>query len=84
MPNRDEIAQQALALPPDDRAYVAELLERSLAAGEFATPEIAVAWIAEAERRAEAIDRGEMPVSDWREVMARLRNRHATAGQRNR
>jgi putative addiction module component (TIGR02574 family) len=79
MLTRDEIVQQALALTPDDRAYVAELLERSLASGEFATPEIAAAWMAEIERRSEACDRGEMQTEDWRTVMARLEQRHGAA-----
>ena len=80
---RDEIAQQALGLPADDRAFVAELLERSLATGEFATPEIAAAWIAEVERRADAYERGEMLATDWRDTMARLRARPTTAEKRS-
>ena len=44
MTPRDEIVQQAMALPPEDRAYVADMLEQSLSGGGFATPEIAAAW----------------------------------------
>jgi hypothetical protein len=76
---RDEIAQQALALSPSDRAYVAELLDRSLTIGEFASPEIAAAWMAETERRAQAYERGEMTAEDWRTVVSRLRARQAAA-----
>jgi hypothetical protein len=32
MPQREEIMQQALGLPPEDRAFVAAALEQSLAA----------------------------------------------------
>jgi hypothetical protein len=79
MLTRDEIAQQALALPPGDRAYVAELLDRSLTTGEFASPEIAAAWMAETERRAQAYERGEITAEDWRTVMSRLRARQVAA-----
>ncbi len=73
MPNREEIEQLALALPPDDRAYLAEVLEQSLEPGNFASAEIAAAWSEEIERRAKAYERGEMPVEDWRTTMTRIR-----------
>jgi hypothetical protein len=79
MMTRDEIARQALALSPGDRAYVAELLDKSLMTGEFASPEIASAWMAETERRAQAYERGEMTAEDWRTVMSRLRSRQVVA-----
>ncbi|HUE12690.1 MAG TPA: addiction module protein [Planctomycetaceae bacterium] len=79
MSTRDEIAQQALAVPPDDRAYLAELLEQSLATGEFASPEIAAAWMVEIERRAKAYEQGEMPADDWRAVMSRLKARQVAS-----
>jgi hypothetical protein len=41
---REQIAQQALALSPEDRTYLADVLEQSLTTGEFATPEIAAEW----------------------------------------
>ena len=72
---RDQIVQQALELPPEDRAFVVDALEQSLTNGEFATPEIAAAWAAEVERRSAAYDRGEMPGEDWQVVMARLHER---------
>lgn len=73
MPNREEIEQLALSLPPDDRAWLAEVLEQSLEPGDFATAEIAAAWNEEIERRAKAYERGEMPAEDWRTSMTRLR-----------
>ena len=60
MTNRDQIVEQALSLPPEDRAFVADALEQSLASGGFASPEIAEAWVEEIERRLAAYDRGEV------------------------
>lgn len=71
--SRDHVLEQALALAPEDRAYLAEALEGSLSPADFATPEISAAWFAEIERRAVACERGEMPADDWRTVMKRLR-----------
>jgi putative addiction module component (TIGR02574 family) len=73
MATRDEIAQQALALPPDDRAYVADVIEQSLTGGEFATAEIASAWAAEIERRIDAYDRGEVQALDGETAVQRIR-----------
>jgi Putative addiction module component len=75
MPNREEIVQQALTLSLEDRAYVADVIEQSLGNGEFATPEIGAAWMAEIERRAQAFERGETTAEDWRTVISRLRSR---------
>ncbi|MBX9790976.1 MAG: addiction module protein [Pirellulales bacterium] len=74
--SREEIVQQALALPPSDRVYVAEALDRSLSAEQFATPELTTEWLAEIEHRAAAYDRGELPADEWRTVVARLRGRY--------
>lgn len=60
MANRDEVVQQALALPPGDRADVVGVLEQSLVKGDFASLEIAAAWMEDTERRASAYERGEM------------------------
>lgn len=59
---RDQIAEQALALPPEDRAFLADTLEQSLSHDGFATEEIAAAWSEEIERRIAAYDRGEVTV----------------------
>lgn len=61
---REQVLQDALALPPDDRAFLAEHLERSLDHGEFAAPEIAAAWTAEIDRRIAAYERGELQACD--------------------
>lgn len=79
MLSREEIVQQALALSPDDRVFVAESLDRSLIGDGFATTEVAAQWLVEVERRAAAFDRGELPAEDWQTVMTRLRNRSGNA-----
>lgn len=56
---RDNIARQAMTLPPEDRAFVADLLEGSLPAGEFSDGEVAASWSREIDRRIQAYDRGE-------------------------
>jgi len=77
MTPREEIVQQAMALPPEDRVYVADMLEHSLSGGGFATPEIAAAWATEIERRVAAHDRGELPAGEMDAVLARLRQQLA-------
>ena len=77
MNQREQIVQQALALPPEDRIFVADALEQSLTSGEFATPEIAAAWIAEIERRISAYDRGETPTTGLEETLDNLRRQLA-------
>jgi len=60
MAQREEIVREASALSPEDRVYVADVLEQSLTGGEFWTPEIAAAWAMEIRKRIEAYDRGEV------------------------
>ncbi len=78
MTPREEIVQQAMALSPEDRVYVADMLEQSLSGGGFATPEIAAAWVTEIERRVAAHGRGDLPAADMNAVLARLRQQLAT------
>lgn len=70
---RDEIAQQALALPPEDRAYVADLLEGSLPDNGIPDAEIAAAWTREIERRVQAYDRRETTAVDFDAAMQEVR-----------
>jgi putative addiction module component (TIGR02574 family) len=70
---REQIAQQALALPPEDRAFLAELLENSLTADGFTTPELEAEWAAEVARRIEAYDRGETHAVDAVTAMREMR-----------
>lgn len=80
---RDRIAKQALSLPPEDRAYLAEKLEESLPHDGFATPEIAKAWASEIDRRLDAYDRGETGAVDFDEALRRIRQRLAEHRERN-
>ncbi|HVX62911.1 MAG TPA: addiction module protein, partial [Pirellulales bacterium] len=66
---RDEIVKQALGLPPEDRAYLAEKLEESLPHDGFSTPEIAEAWASEIDRRLDAYDRGESGAVEFDEAL---------------
>ncbi|WP_437185263.1 addiction module protein [Planctomicrobium sp. SH668] len=70
---RDQIIQQALTLPPEDREYVADLLEGSLPVGEFRTEEIADAWSQEIDRRISAYDRGETTAVDFDVALDNMR-----------
>jgi putative addiction module component (TIGR02574 family) len=76
MSTRDDIARQALSLPPDDRAFLADVLEQSLAQ-EFTTPEIALAWTKEIDRRLDAYDRGEIQAVDAQTAMDEMRRKLA-------
>lgn len=71
---RDQIAEQALALPPEDRAFLADLLEESLTTEGFATPELASQWVAEVKRRLAAYDRGESEALDLKTAMQSIRD----------
>jgi len=71
---RDQIIQQALTLPPEDREYMADLLEGSLPVGEFRTEEIADAWSQEIDRRIAAYDRGETTAVDFDVALDNMRH----------
>ena len=70
---REEIIQQALRLPPDDRAFVADTLEQSLPHDDFAPPEIAAAWSEEIDRRIAAYDSGEVQGLEFDAAIDQLR-----------
>jgi Putative addiction module component len=73
MTSRDQIVEQALSLSPEDRVFVADMLEQSLTSGGFATPEIAAAWAVEIEQRLAAYDRGEIQAIGADASLDRLR-----------
>jgi len=77
MMNREQIAQEALSLPREDRTYLADVLEQSLTHGDFVTDKIAAEWTAEIHRRIAAFDRGESSGTDAREALDRIRSRLA-------
>lgn len=70
----EEIEALALQLPASDRSHLAERLLDSLSEDD----EIMAAWVEEAERRADAHDRGEMETVDFEESIARARARIAS------
>lgn len=70
----EEIEAMALQLPASDRSHLAERLLDSLSEDD----EIMAAWLEEAERRADAHDRGEMETIDFDESIARARARIAS------
>lgn len=71
----EQLAQQALALGPEDRVYLANVLEESLSTGGFTTPELAAAWSAEIDRRAAAYQRGEAQSTDADAALERIAHR---------
>ena len=73
MLTRDELVQQVLSLPVDDRAFVADVLEGSLPEEALADDEITAAWTREIERRVQAYDRGETTAVDFDAAMHEVR-----------
>jgi putative addiction module component (TIGR02574 family) len=69
----EDIEAAALQLTPSERAHLAERLLVSLDEDD----EILATWVAEAERRGDAYDRGEMEAIDFDESIARLKARLA-------
>jgi putative addiction module component (TIGR02574 family) len=71
----EDIEAAALQLTTVERAHLAERLLASLDEDD----EILTAWVAEAERRGEAFERGEMGAVDFDESVARLKAKLAAA-----
>lgn len=71
----EDIEAAALQLAPAERARLAERLLVSLDEDD----EILASWVAEAERRGDAYDRGEMEAIDFDESIARLKAKLAAA-----
>jgi putative addiction module component (TIGR02574 family) len=67
----EDIEAAAMQLAPAERAHLAERLLVSLDEDD----EILAAWVAEAERRGDAFDRGEMGAIDFDEAIAQARAR---------
>ncbi|MGO9111910.1 MAG: addiction module protein [Thermoguttaceae bacterium] len=68
-----EVLQSALALPEEERAEIAASLIRSL--DPKTDEDVDAAWADEIQRRAEAIDRGEVRLMPRDDVMQELRRR---------
>jgi hypothetical protein len=67
----EDIEAAALQLAASDRAHLAERLLASLEEDD----QVLAAWVEEAERRADAFDRGEMETVDADEALTRARAR---------
>jgi putative addiction module component (TIGR02574 family) len=70
---RSQLVAEALKLDPEDRVEVAHQLLASL--DDLSEAEIEALWLAEAERRDLALDRGELKSIPAEEVFANLRSR---------
>ncbi len=69
MSSIEQLEAEVLNLPAADRSRLAERLLTSLEEDD----EIMAAWVEEAERRADAFERGEIGAADFEEVIARAR-----------
>jgi putative addiction module component (TIGR02574 family) len=70
-PSLDEIVALAGKLSADDRELLLLRLQLEFDPSPV-DPAIEAAWVAEAERRLDAVDRGEMASLPWREVRKEL------------
>lgn len=71
--NSDNLIQQALGLPDDERAALAAVLIRSL--DHDVDPDADQKWVAEIEKRISEIDHGAVSLISWDSVMQEMRNR---------
>ncbi len=69
-PSMELLVQQVAQLPRSERAALAQHLIESLDTSNESTTEVAEAWIAEAEARWIAIERGEAKTYSSEEVLA--------------
>ena len=70
----DEILERALQLSSKERGKIVEILIRSFdpPGEDISKEEWEKAWSAEIQRRLAAVDRGEIVMEDWRDVLSRL------------
>lgn len=69
----EQILQSALNLPPDDRVEIAESLLLSL--DDKRAAEIESAWAREIKRRLESIEKGEVQLVPWDDMIRSMRER---------
>lgn len=74
-----KILEDALALPDDDRRRIAELLLDSISTD--STEEIEAAWVAEAVRRADELERAEVEALDGESVLEDLKTKFQSAAR---
>ena len=73
MTTLQEILTAAQTLPSAERVQLIHALWDSVSAEDWAPP--AADWIAEAQRRSEMLDAGQMTASPWSEVKHRARRK---------
>lgn len=73
MSKREKVVEQALALSPDDRAYLADVLEQSLVNAELSNSTLATAWTREIDRRLAALEAGEVEEIDLETALKEVR-----------
>jgi putative addiction module component (TIGR02574 family) len=73
----DTILDTALALPPDERAWLASELIASLDEGEDA--DVEAAWAVEIERRIAEVESGEAKTVSWDEARTRIKTQLANS-----
>jgi putative addiction module component (TIGR02574 family) len=71
-PNTEKILTEALRIPPEERALIAERLITSLDSP--ADLDVEAAWQQEVQKRLAAIDRGEVALMSWEEARQKLRS----------
>ena len=74
----EQLLQSALSLPANDRAEIAALLIESLDDDVETTgspAEVEAAWADEIKRRLDQIDKGEVQMIPWEEVIGSMRER---------
>jgi putative addiction module component (TIGR02574 family) len=72
MSSPKRILEEALALPPEERAQIADALEDSLIP---AVDELSPEWRTEVAHRIAQIERGDVSTVPWSEVKAEIRRR---------
>ncbi|MEZ6101393.1 MAG: addiction module protein [Pirellulaceae bacterium] len=73
----EDILAAARALPSGDRSRLIPLLWDQVTPEDWAVP--SSAWLAEANRRSDSIDAGNMETDDWTNVRARARRKAGLA-----
>ena len=71
-----EILELALKLSPDEREHLVQELAASLPS-DFASKEIAQAWLDEVGRRSNEIDAGTAELLEWSDVREQIAQRRA-------
>ncbi len=77
MMHREQVLQQALSLPPEDRAYVAAALEESLSVAEPGLEGSNAALLTELQSRSSAYRAGTTDARPATDVLAEQRRRQA-------